>query len=100
MHRATMIDSRTPLHQAILNGHIEAVSLLISRPAIDLERLDSSGRTVLHYAALTGNNHAIRAILATSNGPDLLTREDHVGRTPYDYVESNKHEDCSKIMLE
>lgn len=51
----------------------------------DLEVLDGSGQTLLHYAVFKQKEGFIKQILDCR--PDLLYRENSVGRTPFELAE-------------
>ena len=62
-----------PLHIAAENGHIEAVSLLISKSADQLYAKDKLGRTALHLAAV--NAHKEIVTLLVSQGSDTNAQD-------------------------
>ena len=62
-----------PLHLAAENGHTEAVSILISKSAAQLNAKDNLGRTPLHMAA--ANGHAELLTLLISQGSDVNVQD-------------------------
>ena len=56
---------------AVGNFHNSIVSLLLEQPTVDLNGIDVSGETALHFAAKTGNVEGVRLLLGD---PRLTTR--------------------------
>jgi ankyrin repeat protein len=53
---------RTALHYAAVNGHVEAITVLVQAGA-DTDAKDATGRTPLHHAASEGHVEAIKAFV-------------------------------------
>lgn len=54
------INGRTALHGAALNGHADALGLLLSKDiGAELEAKDNDGQTAPHYAASNGHADAL-----------------------------------------
>ncbi|XP_031631526.1 serine protease persephone-like isoform X2 [Contarinia nasturtii] len=83
---------RTPLHQAINGGNIEAIKYLIDNGA-DVYAEDNLLQSMLHIAAQKGNIDVIRYLI--DNGANV-TAEDKDLRTPLHYAASGGHE---KVIL-
>ena len=59
----------TPLHEAAMEGHTEAVKLLIDHGA-DIDIKDDNGRTALHYASLHEHTETIQLLADHSTDVD------------------------------
>jgi len=57
-------DGRTPLHNAVKNGHFAAVEALISNHCFDINQKDNLGNTPLMYAVKSGNYLVVQVLLA------------------------------------
>ena len=78
----------TPLHEAVSNGHLDIVKLLLRYDA-DINSSANGGFTPLHLAASSGHVNCVRVLL--DNGADI-TSTDEYGRTPTQTAElSSKH---------
>eukprot|EP00756_Hemistasia_phaeocysticola_P016465 Hpha_TRINITY_DN15478_c3_g4::TRINITY_DN15478_c3_g4_i1::g.174224::m.174224 len=53
---------RRPLHLVCERGHYEAVTLLLDMGA-EMRAVDNKGKTILHYAAKSGNNAVVADLL-------------------------------------
>ncbi|PAA55778.1 hypothetical protein BOX15_Mlig008630g1 [Macrostomum lignano] len=62
---------RTPITHAVLNGHSQVAAYLLTRGA-NPNRRDSSGNTLLHYAAAYGWYHCVRLLLEHGAKPGCL----------------------------
>jgi ankyrin repeat protein len=62
----------TPLHNAVNEGHIQAVKLLIHEEA-NIEAATSEGRTPLHIACFNGNKEIIECLV--NEGADINKQE-------------------------
>ncbi|KAL9091478.1 MAG: hypothetical protein Q9165_004864 [Trypethelium subeluteriae] len=69
---------KTPLHDATIRGHTEAVEFLLSRKA-NANAIDNAGRTSLHYAAV-GSFVRLVKLLVKAGG--ALGVKDSEGNTP------------------
>jgi ankyrin repeat protein len=67
-------DGRHHLHNAALNGDIAAVTFLIGFGA-DKEARDNYGRSVLHYAVLSGNKELVEMLLNHEVYKELMINE-------------------------
>ena len=68
----------TPLHSAVMNGHIEIARLLLQNGA-DVNAKDNDGYTPLHWAAFQGHIDILH--LLVENGADLEAQENDGWRT-------------------
>lgn len=82
---AIMPSGMAPLHQAVLNGNILAVSLLISHGA-DVNKPDEDTWTPLHAACSEGHLEIVRFLLDHDAKRTVLTDE---GERPIDLVDPN-----------
>ena len=78
-------DDGTPLHEAALNGHTDAMQLLKSFGA-DVNARTKDGWTPLHFAASSGHTEAMQ--LLKSFGADVNARNIN-GLTPLHWAASN-----------
>jgi ankyrin repeat protein len=71
VHVTDPVSGETPLHAAAANGCLEAVSLLL-RQGADPAKLDSSGRTALQTARLTGGTEIVELLKARTASRDSM----------------------------
>jgi ankyrin repeat protein len=71
-------EGRTPLHHAVLGGHVELAELLLDRGG-DISAADAWNYAPLHHAAYEGDAALVALLLA--HGADVMAREMR-GRTP------------------
>ncbi|XP_071490434.1 cyclin-dependent kinase 4 inhibitor C-like [Diadema antillarum] len=83
---------RTPLHDAVEQGYLETVSLLLDHGANALAQ-DNWGNTPAHIAAETGNSDRIKQVLELLHRTATLTEVNHNGQTPLDVAMTNGHQD-------
>ncbi|HHF7374989.1 Dot/Icm T4SS effector AnkN/AnkX/LegA8 [Legionella bozemanae] len=80
---------KTPMHLAVMMCNMAMVDELIAQKA-DLSILDYDGKTVLHYAAETGNMQIMEKILKAlsqqDDGLKLLNVKDNQGKTAFHYA--------------
>lgn len=73
----------TPLHQAVLDGNIMAVRLLIQHGA-DINKQDEDSWTPLHAACAEGHADIVKFLLKNGADKTILTED---GERPLDLVE-------------
>ena len=82
---ATNRNGRTPLHNAVVLGHLITIKYLIGRWKANVHLTDAEGQTTLHLAR--GVPHVLMYLLhGTSTMPSLLA-VNKKGRTPLDEIE-------------
>lgn len=95
------------IHRATIGGGTETVLLLLDQGANVSEAID--GRTALHFAAETGNEEIITALLQAGGGVDTESYdvgEDNwqkkffAGRTPLHWAAQNGHLVVAQVLLE
>jgi len=102
---------RTPLYWAVLNGHEDAVTFLVSkgRASLTIPTTDS-GTTVLHQCADSGKASIARILLTSCKEGDPSTQSDRVkallnekcakGKTALDYAKEKHHSAVVKLINE
>jgi len=85
----------TPLHDAAMNGHTNAVEALLAHSA-EIEAKTNYGRTPLHYAAWDGHKDVVEALLAHSAAIEAKTNGDY---TPLHYAAWDGHKDVVEALL-
>lgn len=58
--------SRTALQQAIVNGHINVVRVLLADPRTSLTAQDEDGMTALHLAVRRGDRELVALLVAAA----------------------------------
>ena len=86
--------SRTPLHCACAEGHVDIVQLLLACPRIELNAADSMKMTPLHLACQGGRRACVEALLETP-GLDISL----VDRSGKSALAVAKGEDIRLLML-
>ena len=87
-------DGWTPLIYSIYYSHPDGRKLLLSRGA-DLFVTDFSGRTVLMFAALTGDHELTGELLKLGMSP---ASTDKLGRTAMDFARSSRNTLCIELL--
>ncbi|KAK5997079.1 Ankyrin-3-like protein [Cladobotryum mycophilum] len=88
---------KTPLHYAALNGHLEAVQLLLAQPGVDFNHEDYDRNTPLHYAGQNGHLEAVQLLLAQP-GIDLSPKDKN-HKTPLHMAASNSNHEVIRLLL-
>ncbi|KAL6821033.1 hypothetical protein J3E69DRAFT_373916 [Trichoderma sp. SZMC 28015] len=96
---------RTPLHLAALKGFVDCMALLLAQQSQSQQALD--GKTVWHYAAMSGNSETIRCLVNYNNrtrettGLDTLAslRADELNKSPLEYAAINGDESAFTMLL-
>lgn len=84
----------TPLHQAVLDGNLMAVRLLIEHGA-DINKQDADSWTPLHAACAEGHAGIIRLLLQHGADKNILTEDKE---RPIDLIEPTDFEAVSAIL--
>ena len=96
--RARNSNQATPLHYAVQNEYhefvISSIILLLVRAKADVNAVDNTGRTPLHWALNTRRKNAVRILLYHKANPDIA---DNSGATPLHYAARDRY-DCSDII--
>lgn len=78
------VNGRTALGTAVIVGHIEVVKALLSAPMQDqVNQVDSTGRSLLHWAVCMGNADMVRLLVDHGSSK---TAKDSDSRTPGEYA--------------
>lgn len=82
------------------NEH-SAVSILRDDENLDVKAQDTDGMTALHYAALNGYTHVVKAILARDDIDIVdVSNRNRVGHTVLSDAMEQGHEDIVKLLLQ
>lgn len=88
-------DRRTPLHYAVMNGNLKAVTAILNAGA-KITKSDIHSETPLHYAATTGKADIISAMLI--NTSLAVYQMNHNGKTPLHIAAENGHTEAVVIL--
>ncbi|KAK1567129.1 hypothetical protein Q3G72_008469 [Acer saccharum] len=80
-----------PLHLACENGHVRIMKELFKKWLDPTEFLCNKGRSILHFAAKSGKESAVRCILKEKGMDKLVNRMDKDGNTPFHLAASHGH---------
>ena len=123
------VDSETPLHKAIWEGHTDVAGLLLANGA-RINDKNRFGNTPLHLAARKGHRDVTELLLANkadvnagdndrytplheaaywghkhvaqlllANGADVDANDNHSGQTPLHWAASRGHKDVAEFLL-
>ncbi|KAJ3705210.1 hypothetical protein LUZ61_008915 [Rhynchospora tenuis] len=70
----------SPLHQAVLGGHIKIVEMLLYQRNDMVKLIDSDGNNALHYAAQNDNGRIVEMLITKE--PSLAYGNNHWGQPP------------------
>nr|CAB3256533.1 inversin-like [Phallusia mammillata] len=92
-------DGRTALHFAVAHENVAAVDYLLKfePETCEVDRLDNSFRTPLHWAAQLGNTQIVKSLLSVGAKNSIT---DSNGATPLLYAALNNHSDVILKMIE
>eukprot|EP00268_Persea_americana_P050997 TRINITY_DN5601_c0_g1_i2.p1 TRINITY_DN5601_c0_g1~~TRINITY_DN5601_c0_g1_i2.p1 ORF type:complete len:614 (+),score=95.00 TRINITY_DN5601_c0_g1_i2:36-1877(+) len=90
-------DDRTPVHGAVLRGHLDVVKVLIQELPSLIKQRDSYSNLPLHYAASLGNLEMVRVLLQSDISATYMTDKD--GRSPFLVAANNGHVGVIKELL-
>ncbi|KAF5462818.1 hypothetical protein F2P56_018794 [Juglans regia] len=87
----------TPLHIAVLHGHLEFTTALLRRKPNLTGRKDLQGRTTLHLASAEGHAEIVRELLQANT--DVCLARDAVGRIPLHLAMMRGHIEVIEKLL-
>ncbi|XP_041003884.1 serine/threonine-protein phosphatase 6 regulatory ankyrin repeat subunit B-like [Juglans microcarpa x Juglans regia] len=87
----------TPLHIAVLHGHLEFTAALLRRKPNLTGRKDLRGRTALHLASAEGHAEIVRELLQANT--DVCLSRDEDGRIPLHLAVMRGHIEVIKKLL-
>lgn len=88
----------TPLISAVTRGHLEVVTLLLSRDAGSVQLSKLNGKNALHFAARQGHVEIVKALLAQD--PQLARRTDKKGQTALHMAVKGTSPEVVKALVE
>ena len=86
----------TPLMVACKHGHYEIVQRLLHEPTIDIDAVDSNGKSALHFAILT-SKFVTALVIKDAANPNI---RDKSGWTPLDYAIGHTKIDTISALLQ
>lgn len=91
-------DGYSPIHLAIINGHIDIVRILIENAGISPEHRESKNlkATLMHFAAIYGRDDIIQFLVEKSANLNLL---DNSGKTPLHYAAMKGNNSTIELLL-
>ncbi|KAG2411276.1 hypothetical protein I3760_Q015000 [Carya illinoinensis] len=87
----------TPLHIAVLHGHLEFTAALLRKKPNLAGRKDSRGRTALHLASADGHAEIVRELLQADT--DVCLARDQDGRIPLHLAVMRGHIEVIQKLL-
>ena len=91
-------EGRTVIYSAAREGHAECVKLLLSAPAVDVNKANQNGWTPLNVAACNGHAECVKLLLSAP-GVDVNIAEKSSGYTPLHWAVREKHYKCVEALL-
>ncbi|KAK2651098.1 hypothetical protein Ddye_018587 [Dipteronia dyeriana] len=88
-----------PLHLACENGHVTVMKELFKKWPDVTEFLCNKGRNILHFAAKSGNENAVRCILKEEGMDKLVNKTDKDGNTPFHLAAWHGHSTVVVTLL-
>jgi len=87
----------SPLSQACKEGCLKLVELLLKEDDLDVNEIDVSGNTCLHFAAGKGDDDIIKLLISQGAAVNLVNRN---GDTPLFWAVGNNHISSAKLLIE
>lgn len=84
-----------PLILATSYENADAVKVLLAHPSTDINAIDPSGRTALHYAAIKGLADIVTLLLDAGADVDPL---DFRGASPYVRALAHENKECQRVF--
>ena len=103
LHTIQNNNGTTPFELAVLRNHLEIVSWLVSIDPDCMKTRSKNKKSVLHFAALTGNTEIASVLLKSVNSSDkssLISSPDDEGWTAFHWSCLRGHLEFSKFLLE
>ncbi|XXG72470.1 hypothetical protein AAC387_Pa07g1560 [Persea americana] len=91
-------NGRTPLHAAVIRGHIDIIRVLCDARPEFLREKDTDGSYPIHYAAALGNLKIVRMLLEYDK--HIAYFGDRDNRWPFHLAASNGHTHIMKELLQ
>ena len=91
-------EGQTPLHLAVINGHVEVMRLLLAEGA-DPSVQDANGRTILHEMARSRELATVKELLQIEAVRSLLNVLNTQGHTPLHLAVINGHVKVMRLLL-
>ena len=88
----------TPLHLAAVNGHVDAIKLLVNQFKADAKAKSNDGWTLLHQAARNGHVDVVK-LFVNEFRADANTQSND-GRTPLHMAAQNGHVEVVRSLME
>ena len=95
-------DKRTALHCASsVSDNEETIRMLLDREDMEINNVDGTGKTVLHYCCIVGYGvDILETILKYKcHNNSWITGVDHQGRAALHYAKMNDHRDIYALVL-
>lgn len=92
---ADLISEMTTLHYAAAGGNTDCIKCLLKH-GIDVNTVDTLGRTPLHVAAQEGHLSSIKYLIGKSASVQMKCKN---GQTVIHYAASSGHEECIRWLI-
>jgi ankyrin repeat protein len=90
----------TPLHFAVLRGHVEAVDELLNHPQVNINAEDNKKVTPLMCAIKKGNWEMVLLLFFKESGSHLVGNENPDGQNPLQVVVEAKMKELENKLME